>query len=227
MSRRLTRLLLVGAAIVVVGCGSSTKTVVQTVTAPATTLTTATPTATATTNAAESAPPNCQHLPNAPTFEGNCVVNGATFLFENKGDTARLKSLAVKINGTSTAQSYSAGGGATSATARGTFVTVNVTVTNRLDSPQQFDESDTGQVQLQVRQATYTPSFEAENQADQKSFLSANLEPLQPGESQSGDVVFDVPTSRVATALNHGAIVVVDFGSTVSTTTTAALLKLF
>jgi pantothenate kinase type III len=57
--------------------------------------------------------------------------------------------------------------------------------------------------------------------------LSANLEPLQPGGEPKRNVVFDVPTNRVAIALNYGALVVVDFGSTVSTATTAALLKLF
>lgn len=184
-------------------------------------------TATQTTASTPTGSPDCASLPNARTYEGKCVSNGATLTFVNKGTVAHLKSLDVKVNGVSTAQSYSSGNGVASATARGTFVTVNLTVANRLDSPQQFDESDTGQVELQVGKSTYTPNFDAVNQADQQSFLSGNNNTIQPGESQSGDVVFDVPSGQFQTALNHGAVVVVDFGASPNSATSGAVLKIF
>jgi hypothetical protein len=156
------------------------------------------------------------------------VNNGYTLTYVNMGARGKLRTLSAKVNGVSTASSYSAASGTITAVAHGRFVTVNLTVTNRLDSPQQFDGGTTGQVALSVRGKTYTPSFDAENEADQSSFMSANNSaPIQPGESQSGDVVFDVPSTAVNIALAHGAVIVTDFGTGSQAPTNVLVLKIF
>src|SRR5205823_6409493 len=88
--------------IVLSSCGGGTKTVFRTLTAP--------PGATApsasqgqTSAAAPTTSPNCASLPNPRTYKGKCVVNGTTLTYVNKGDTARIRSLAAKLNGVSTA----------------------------------------------------------------------------------------------------------------------------
>ena len=204
-------------------CGGSTKTVVQTVTAgTATTSTSATTRATTTTN---TGPPDCSSI-DSRTFVGKCTSNGATFTFANPGSTVALKTLKVKVVNVATADSVSNGSGFT-ANAHGTFVIVSIAVTNTTQSPQTFDEgSSTSQAALRIGNNTYSVSFDAENTNDPNSFVT-NDAPIQPGETRTGTIDFDVPSSAAARVNQHGGLVVVDFGETLDSAQSAAVLKFF
>jgi hypothetical protein len=60
---------------------------------------------------------------------------------------------------------------------------------------------------------TYSENFKAENQADQQSFVTQSNTPIQPGGSQTGDVVFDLPASGLHDIRTRGAgLLFGDFG---------------
>ena len=202
------------------GCGGSghPRTVVRTITAAPTTVTAASPPAS--TRSATSSN-DCARLISSsssgpPTVtEGTCTTSTGTKLAVVKqGRVLRLKTLTARVTGVHLTDSVSAGGGI-SATARGTFVVINLAITNKLSTPQQFDPIGNSQTALIAGGSkTYSESFNAENQADQQSFVSQSHD-VQPDETQTGDVVFDLPGTTLARARSRGAgLVIVNFGDT-------------
>lgn len=179
--------------------------------------------AASTTNAG---PPDCSSV-DGHTFVGKCTgTNGVTLILANRGSTAHLKTLSAKVVNVDTTDSISNGSGFT-ANAHGKFVVVTIAVTNTTHSPQTFDEgSTTSQGQLQIGNNTYSVSFDAENTNDPNSFVTNNND-IQPGETRVGTIDFDVPPSAAAQVYKHGALLLVDFGESVDTAQTAAVLKLF
>jgi hypothetical protein len=132
----------------------------------------------------------------------------------------------VKVVNVDTPSSVSNGSGFT-ANARGTFVVVTIAVTNATTSPQTFDEgSSTSQGSLEIGKNSYSVSFDAENTNDPNSFVT-NDNAIQPGETRTGTIDFDVPSSAARQAYEHGALFVVDFGESVDSAQTAAVLKFF
>jgi hypothetical protein len=115
--------------------------------------------------------------------------------------------------GARTTGSVSDSSGAASATATGTFVIITLKITNTSNSPQSVETPGSTRFQLSPIQSNknFTESFVAENQADSQSFLSQNSTSVQPDESQTGDVVFDVPASDLARMRREGATLT--FGS--------------
>jgi Domain of unknown function (DUF4352) len=241
--RKLIPLLLVAAAFS--GCGGGTKTV--TVGSASTTQQTLSddasctggtdsangapctppPSASATsTTSADTGPPQCTSQ-DSRAFVGKCIAgNGSTFIFANRGSSVRLKTMRVKVVNVDTPQSVSSGSGFT-ANAHGTFVIVTIAVTNTTSSPQAFDEgSSTSQAELVIGKNTYSVSFDAENTNDPNSFVT-NSNDIQPGETRTGTVDFDVPSSSAKRVYDHGALIVTDFGEGLDTAQTAAALKFF
>jgi hypothetical protein len=64
---------------------------------------------------------------------------------------------------------------------------------------------------------SYTEDFHAENQADAQSFVTNNSA-IQPGESTTGDLVFDVPPAAAARATNdpRDVLIIGNFGDDLS-----------
>jgi Domain of unknown function (DUF4352) len=200
---------------VLAGCGGSTKTAVQTVTAPAgTTPTTSTAVATTTSSAAPTGPPDCATVAfQAP----KCTSNGILFTVVHGMQTLHLKTLDVNVVGVRTASTVSSGTGI-SATATGEFLIISIHVANKTSTPETSDGGGfQNQDMLQLSGATYTEDFHAENQADQQSFVTNNS-PIQPGESVTGDLVFDVPTSAASGATKNprAGLVIANFGDDLS-----------
>ncbi len=199
----------------VVGCGagsSSTKTVVRTVTAPST----------STSSAAHASPSDCDARGiNAKKLgEGTCTSGGTTLTVVNKGSTLRLKSLTATLNGIRTTDSVGSYVGRS--IARGRFVLFTLTVTNRLETPQNFDGIGARQTALSLGADTYTEDFNAENGRDLASCLSkdgAGSSPVQPGESITCEVIFDVPAIGVAKLNTDGNLEITNFGEDVSSST--------
>jgi hypothetical protein len=81
------------------------------------------------------------------------------------------------------------------------FVIVTIAVTNTSTSPQTFDEgTTTSQGELLIGKNTYSVSFDAENTNEPNSF-ETNNNPIQPGETRTGTIDFDVPTNAAKQGL--------------------------
>lgn len=177
------------------------------------------PPPTTTTTAASAPKPAvmpCSLAVTQPTQTRCAEKSGQTIALAHGTQPLRLKTLTAQIVGVRTAGSVSSGDGAVSATATGVFLIVTLRVVNRTDAPQTFDGIGAAQVALGLNGATYTESFQAENQADQQSFISQST-PIQPGESQTGAVVFDVPPARARTLrAPDDVLLVCDFGQSFS-----------
>lgn len=210
---RIFPVLLGVAALLLVACGGTTKTVVETVTAPASgasaaRATTAAPsTLTTAAGTTASGPPDCNAagINSAQLKEGTCTSNGQTVVIVNKASSLHLKSLDANLVGTAAHDSLGSGTGQ-SATANGKFEILTVTLRNKLDSPQTWQN---GQAILTLptsatHNATYSEAFTAENGPDQNSCQwkagGISSGPIQPGESITCDVIFDVPPSGSLTA---------------------------
>ena len=148
--------------------------------------------ATPTPTAEASAPPNCREA--AVATASTCELEGTIVLVAHGHNELKLRTLAARIEGIRTASSFSSGVGTT--TAHGIFLVISLHLTNMASAPQVFDGIDAKQVALSVSKHYYGESFAAENESDKQSFIT-NEEPIQPGESKTGDLVFDVPPSVV------------------------------
>jgi hypothetical protein len=194
--RRLALIVFLGG--LAASCGSgSVKTVTKTTIAP-----TPTVTATTSTQATGSAGglPDCVKggFNEHQLKQGTCLYDRRTETIVDKATLLRLKSLTAKLDGITEQNSLSSGFGQ-SAVANGKFVVLTITLTNRLDTPQQWQS---GQADLFVAVGAtggknYSEDFNAENGPDQNSCLwkagSIGSGGIQPAESSTCDVVFDIP----------------------------------
>jgi hypothetical protein len=215
-----TRLAALFAVAVIGGCGGSTKTVVQTVTAPPSSASSTTSSTTSSsTTSTPTGPQSCTVLLRESDIRpAVCDLgNGTFFKAATENHPLKLKSLTVEFLGAHTATSVGDSSGAASATANGTFEIITLRVTNNSSSPQTVESVGSNAFSLETlasNSKTYTESFVAENQADQNSFVSQSSTPIQPDASQTGDVVFDLPARALASIRRGGAgILFGEFGT--------------
>jgi hypothetical protein len=88
-------------------------------------------------------------------------------------------------------------------------VIVDLEITNKLHLPVAFDP-DQEQTQLLLGENTYTEDFEAENGGIENSFVGGSKE-IQPDNTATGAVVFDVPTKRLHEIETNGNLEIGDF----------------
>lgn len=216
-------LALLAAAASASACGSTTvKTVVKTVDGGAPAVTTAT---TTTTTTADDGSCEALGMNGEQHKEGTCTEKGVTLTIMDTGHEARLHTLAVVFNGCSPANTVSAGDGI-DATAHGTFALCSLTVRNRSDGPQTFAGAGASQTMLVIDGKRFSEAFDAENQADQRSFMSQDGD-IQPGESRTGDVIYDLQPRFMKDLGTTGNLYVVNFGDDISSATTAAVLRTY
>ena len=207
------------AALGVAACGGTTKTVVKTVTAsastPATTIATAITSTTSTTTASTpSGPPDCNAagINSTQLKEGTCVQGGQTLVIVNKAETLHLKTLDANLVGMTTHNSLSDGSGQ-SAIANGKFEILTITLKNKADSPQQWQNGQAGLIvgTGSTTGSNYSEDFTAENGPDQNSCLwkagAIGSGGIQPSESVTCDVVFDVPQSASLEATGSNLVI--------------------
>lgn len=149
----------------------------------------------------------------------HCTVAGETVALAHGTKPLRLRTLTAQIIGLRTATSL-ADPGVASATANGVYIVITLKIVNRSQIPQSFDGVGGNATLLALNGSTYSESFDAENGPDQQSFLS-ETPTIQPGESATGDVIFDVPTSR-ARSVDVGVLIVGDFASDLSSSLAGA-----
>jgi hypothetical protein len=131
----------------------------------------------------------------------------------NRAQTLRLKSVAVKLVGkpvvTKTLGPFSPDYADEIATARGRFVVLGVTVTNRATSP--IDTITDLDFVLQLGRATYDDAFNAENLLRAPSLIhDDDNNGIQPGLSATGYIAFDVAPNRTTFVGRNGNLLIDD-----------------
>jgi hypothetical protein len=166
-----------------------------------------------------SGPPHCDALP-AGAYR-TCVFEGHPFHGElvpiaQRGRAVDVHNLKARIVRVSISKSSPGPGafGLGRARAHGSFIVVTLSVTstdvNPLPPPgDAFYEQSTGMVGLVAGSRTVMPSGKAE-QADERSFLNGKY--FEPGDTRTGDVIFDVPASEARNIVRNDAIVLTGFG---------------
>jgi hypothetical protein len=213
-------LIAVGLSAAVAGCGGSTKTVIERVPASASATTASTSSTAPATTAPPAGPPPCASTDVAHAHTtGRCKTPAGNVIhYGPKALTLHLKTLSARVENVRSAGTVS-NGGSISATASGEYVIVALTITNETDAPEEFDGISAHQTELIANEKSYTEAFKAENEADQQSFVSQS-ESIQPGESKTGDVIFDLPpaVARKVLAGEKGGLAVLNFGEESSST---------
>ena len=124
--------------------------------------------------------------------EGRCIEEGVVHAVVNRGNVLRLRELEVRLLGVDTrmrvADRY-----AGSEVADGAFVILTLAVRNKLDVATPFDIAQ-NQVSLVIGRRTYREDFEAENGPVADSFLFTDDTAVRPNETDTGKIVFDVPS---------------------------------
>jgi hypothetical protein len=144
--------------------------------------------------------------------EGTCTHAGVTWVIVDEDHTLKLKTLWARLAGVRTAKSLTSTTAAS--TANGAFVIVSVAITNKLQLPQMFDARGAQQAGLILDGTVFKEAVAAESQADVSSCLKLAT-PLAPGQSETCDVIFDVPAHAAADLGKHGSgdLYLVNFGA--------------
>lgn len=191
------------------GGGAETKTVIKTVAAT-------TPDS-ATTETTSSEPPSCEELADSGG-EGLCVEEGGSRVkIANRDTTLVLPELSARYLGYRTAKTLTSS--VDTQTAEGRFVIIRVRITNKTSSPEVF--KDAKSTALHLGGARYTTHFDAENMPGD-SFVW-NDDPIQPGNSRTGTIIFDVPARRVAKMEEDGNLLIAQFSDKARDGSTMAL----
>jgi hypothetical protein len=137
--------------------------------------------------------------------EGVCVEDDGTRLKVVDKDTRlTLPELDAELVSITTQDTISTDIGTEAAD--GTYVIVTLTITNKLSEPVIFEQD---QVFLALGDRTFTPDFDAAN-IPGDSFVW-NSDPIQPGNSRTGTVVFDVSDDAVPELETNGNLTLYQF----------------
>jgi hypothetical protein len=167
---------------------------------------------TTTTSSTPSGPPDCTVATSQTDVRPTvCVNNGSYLRVATDNHPLHIAGATVRFSGTHTATSLSDSSGVASATASGTFLIVTLNVTNTGNSPHSVETPGINQFALSPigSNKNFSEDFDAENGADQNSFIT-NDNPVQPDGAQTGDLVFDIPGSDLAKMRRVGAVVTFD-----------------
>jgi Domain of unknown function (DUF4352) len=148
-------------------------------------------------------------ISSPPREEGTCDADGIRWVVVNRDGLLKLPTLEAEmldLRETRTITDESGG----SATAKGTYVIVELSITNHTDAPERFEDS---QIVL-LAGGPYTADAKVQSTVERKSFLGQDT-PIQPGDSQVGTVVFDLPSSafKALDTEGEGNLNIVNFGS--------------
>jgi len=114
----------------------------------------------------------------------------------------------VRLGGYRTAKTLSASTGTEAA--QGTYVITTLTVTNKLNQPVTFDsEQVTLNIGTERNARTFTSDFDAGNMPG-NSFIW-NDDEIQPGNSKTGTVIFDVARRSLNRIETSGNLTLVQF----------------
>lgn len=160
----------------------------------------------------DTGPPSCDQVINQ-SKTGLCEGKkaGSEFKVAYLDQTLSMETLDAHVEGITTADTV--GPRYLQEKANGIFLTVALAITNKQNNP--IDLSFKQNIAtLEVNGNTYTENFDAENQSDQKSFMSQS-EPIQPGVTQVGHLIYDVPpeiADNVLSPKTDAGILIPEFG---------------
>jgi hypothetical protein len=184
-----TRLALAGSllALIAVGCGGETETFVRT--------------------EETSAPAQCDAVDIYRTVAEKgaveCLQDGRRYRIRAPDRRLRLRTLTAEFVGYTTEDSISSDGGSTT-TPSGRFVVVTLHITSEVRSTQSFGGAE-GQTLLTIDETEFSEA----------SFSTAR-QSIQPGETLTAKVVYDVPAKLLGRLEENGAVTIVDFGAGVT-----------
>lgn len=211
---RVRLVVLLAAALIAAACGGQVKTTTHTQTR---TTADAPPRTTTTTPAA---PGDCNSLGINPARmrEGTCTHGGITYVIVDEDHTVKLRTLWGSLSAIHTAKSLM--NDTAVATAHGEFLVATLKITNELAHQQTFDQGHSQQAGLILDGTVYKEDVSGEN-ADPGSCLRQKGGAIGPGDTETCDVVFEVPVSVAADLGKHGSgdIYLVNFGLDLSDST--------
>jgi hypothetical protein len=159
------------------------------------------------------------------TAAGKCKSGGTRFTVANQDGVLKTKTLVARLSGSRQATSLSDPDGFETTTANGTYLVLTVDLTNKLDSPVDIASDQTALILTSGKQ--YQEDFDAENGADQQSFLWQLDNGLQPDETRTGDFVFDLPPKAIRRFQNDGgALAIAELGDDISDTKRVGVIRL-
>lgn len=194
-------------------CGSTTQTITKTVQAGATTPTTDLSGVSSEDEGVDTRSCDSQGINADVGNEGRCEEDGKTYVVANRASELRLRTLAVRLGDVTTTNTITSDLGETD-TADGVFVVFHLTVRNRSNTPKTFSTGTSSQVAMVIGDNTYSDDFDVQNGYAVDSFLWQSKE-IQPGASQSGTAVFDIPRRAAAGIDKTGNLDVINFGDSV------------
>jgi hypothetical protein len=158
-------------------------------------------------SAAPSSDASCeeQGINSEERNEGTCTDNGVRYTVVNKDSMVRIPEVSARL--VSIEQVKTLSSDIDTLTANGIYVIFRVAVKNRLNVPTAVEE---GQFVLVVNDKNYTENFDAENGVVEDSFVWQS-DDLQPGETRTGALVFDIPTPAAGEVERVGNLSVVPF----------------
>lgn len=140
--------------------------------------------------------------------EGSCTVKGQDVVVVNKDSTVELDQLSARLVGISTADTLQ-GRSLGPKSASGVFVVARVEIINTTNQPQTYDSSGEAS-SLNLGRDVYTEDFNVENGTATDSFVWRSME-LQPHESMTGTLVYDVPANAAGHLETDGYLSIGNF----------------
>ena len=137
--------------------------------------------------------------------EGYCLVGHTTTVVVDKGHLLKLETLDARLEGMREGTTMSGSEGTKLAKDGHEFVTFDLAITNRTDSPQSVGES-----QLAIP-GTWGEDAGVERGYEPHSFLNRPT-PIAPGETAHGTVTFQMSTAAVENLAKEGNLDIDNFG---------------
>jgi hypothetical protein len=140
---------------------------------------------------------------------GTCSAAGTQYVVADRGEKLELDSLTAKLSDLRTTDRVSGDFKPAQRAKEGTFVVATLAVTNTSDRKAVFDDFGE-QVELEAAGETYKEPFDVLNGVATDSFLWESKD-IKPGETQLGEVVFDVPDDTAEDLEDSASILVLNF----------------
>jgi hypothetical protein len=151
---------------------------------------------------------DAQHINSRELGIGACTEGGVQYVVSNYGSVVRLNSLVVGVAGLSVAPA-DAGHGRRALPQRDAFLRITLQVQNRGNVPQRFIF---GQTMLGVGADNYLERADVERMIHVESLAAQNGGQIQPGETQRGDVLFDITREDYEQLEREGRFFIWNFG---------------
>lgn len=141
---------------------------------------------------------------------GTCAAAGTEYVVADPGERLELDSLTAKLSDVATAGTVRGDYKDPARSREGRFVIATLAVTNTGERSERFDDFGE-QVELEVGGERYKERFDVLNGVATDSFLW-EAKQIKPGDTQLGQVVFDVGRPVAEAVEEDASILVLNFG---------------